>query len=461
MIFVVTNLVVGLIYLLPISGQLSGEIVTYPGPSGIAPSDQYSVKLQQDGWDYDSFVYITRAQWKTNQSKTTSWTSFSFSGAVDVSVTKLKGSFESCRVLPTGYRIKPNIDGNTAKFAINRPCHIAVEFDEDITHPMLIFANPIETDKPDREDSNTIYFAPGVHNVGDRFTIGEGKTVYLAGGAYVKGKFFSQDASNIVIRGRGILSGEEFEKGGSHLIEINGWKTRNTLIEGITLINSPHYNISMDGFHNTVGNVKMISWYFSTDGVNTGRDGLVEKCFFKVNDDALKLYFSNMVVRDCVIWQLENGAPFQISWNMPSDNSGFHVSNIHVIRAEHRWDNDNLAIFDAIHGGRGHMRDYLFENIQIENADWRLFFITIQPNEFADPAGGFGQISHLIFRNITVDGSMKKQNTIRGQGAEHQVYNVTFENIKVNGKYITNAEDGNFEIDPESTKNIRFLVGEN
>ena len=60
-------------------------------------------------------------------------------------------------------------------------------------------------------------------------------------------------------------------------------------------------------------NLKMISWWFSTDGVSLGEHGLVEDCFFKVNDDALKLYHGDTTVRRCVIWQMENGAPFQIS----------------------------------------------------------------------------------------------------------------------------------------------------
>ena len=30
------------------------------------------------------------------------------------------------------------------------------------------------------------------------------------------------------------------------------------------------------------------------------------------------------------------------------------------------------------------MSNYLFEDIRIENADWRLFYITIDKNEFAD-----------------------------------------------------------------------------
>jgi len=174
----------------------------------------------------------------------------------------------------------------------------------------------------------------------------------------------------------------------------------------------------------------------------------------------LKLYVSNTVVRDCVIWQLENGAPFQISWNMPSDNRGFHVKNIDIIRIEHEWKNKNLAVFDSIHGGRGHMSNYLFEDIRIENANWRLFYLTLDQNEFADSSKGMGRISNLTFRNITATGPFKLKSTIRGWDADHRVFNVTFENLNINGKYIRNAEEGNFEIDPETTDNIVFKVDE-
>jgi hypothetical protein len=53
---------------------------------------------------------------------------------------------------------------------------------------------------------------------------------------------------------------------------------------------------------------------------------------------------------------------------------------------------------------------------------------------------------------------MKKPNTIKGWDSNHRVSNVLFDNVKVNGRYITNAEDANFEIDPETTDNIRFKV---
>ena len=439
------------------------SLETYPGPVGVAPSDQYAVQVEQGGTQYESFVYLCNAQQSTNRSKTTSWTNFSFSGPVTVVVTKLKAeTVKTCKILPSSYGIEPRIEGNSVKFQLDRPRKISVEFDDDITHPMLVFANCLETDIPNADDPSVVYFGPGLHEIGDK-VIESGQTVYLSGGAYVKGRFRANNVQDVKIRGRGVLSGEDYPHGKTYddnLIYIQGQRTTRVLIEGITLVNSPLYNILIYGPHNTVRNVKMISWWFSTDGAYVEDHGLIEDCFVKVNDDAFKLYESNTVVRDCVIWQLENGAPFQISWNMPDDNSGFHVKNIDIIRMEHRSDQINLAAVDAVHGGNGHMSNYLFEDIRIENANWRLFCVTLAKHEFADRNNEMGQISNLIFRNITATGSFQRTNAIKGWNADHRVYNVTFENLKINGKYVRNAEEGDFEIDPETTDNIVFKVDE-
>ena len=69
-----------------------------------------------------------------------------------------------------------------------------------------------------------------------------------------------------------------------------------------------------------------------------------------------------------------------------------------------------------------------------------------------------GQIFNLTFRNITATGSFQRRNAIKGWDAGHKVFNVVFENLKINGKYIHNAEQGNFEIDPKTTSNIVFKV---
>ncbi len=442
-------------------------VVTYPGPEGVEESSHYAVTVQQGGAAHSSFVYEVNRQQESNASLTTSWTTFSFSGTVTVAVTRLDGAaIARCEVLPSSYDIVTEVSDNTCSFELDRPRKVSVELDRDTTHPMLVFADALETDVPDPDDPDVLYFGPGTHDIGDT-VLTSGQTVYIAGGAVVYGRLqvgspdAMADERGITVRGRGILSGEGYPHGSTnydHLI--NFWGARETLIDGITLVQSPLYNILIYGADSVVRDTKLISWWYSTDGIYVGNGGgLVEDCFVKVNDDAFKLYDSDTTVRDTVIWQLDNGAPFQMSWNMPTDNQGFVVQNIDIIRMEHRTDQINLAAVDAVHGGSGHMSGYLFEDIRIENADWRAFYLTLQRNDFSPPDNEMGQISDVTFRNINVSGALSQPNEIFGWDAYHRVSDVTFQNLKINGNLITSAAEGNFQIDAATTDNIRFEIG--
>ncbi len=441
-------------------------LVTYPGPEGVTASSYYAVSVEQDGTEQDSFVYEVNRQQETNASLTTSWTTFSFSGTVTVTVTKLsEGAIGTCEVLPSSFDIETEVSGNDCTFTLERPRKVSVELDGDTTHPMLVFGDALETDVPDPDDPEVLYFGPGRHEIGDT-TLSSGQTVYIEGGAVVYGRLLvgSPDAladeEGITIRGRGVLSGEGYPQGSTdydHLI--NFWGAKETLVEGITLVQSPLYNMLLYGADNVVRNTKLISWWYSTDGIYVGTGGLIEDCFVKVNDDAFKLYESDTTVRDIVIWQLENGAPFQISWNMPTDNHGFVVQDIDIIHMEHTADQINLSAVNALHGGAGHMSGYLFEDIRIENADWRLFYLSLQQTEFSPDGGEMGQLSDVIFRNITATGAVSQPSEIFGWDAEHTVSEVTFQNLKINGNLITSAEEGNFEVDAATTSDITFEIG--
>ena len=110
----------------------------------------------------------------------------------------------------------------------------------------------------------------------------------------------------------------------------------------------------------------------------------MEDNFIKVNDDSVKLFWGDTVARGNTIWQLENGASFMISWNIHQDSDTFHVYDNDVIHAEH-YELQKPAIFRALHAGSGTLSRYLFEDIRIENATWRLFYLAVENNKWYDP----------------------------------------------------------------------------
>lgn len=444
------------------SVSVHAQLVTYPAAPNITednrfiyPSPYYKVELIQKNKSVDDFVYCMTPMHTTNNSKSTSWVNFSFEGEVKVKVTNLVHPIDHLEVLPkrAGISIEKEND-SVAVFTIHKPGHYSIEFEEGVfvDHPLLVFANPLEENVPDKNDPNVIFFEPGYHEIGDSNEIPTGKTVYLAGGTYVMGQFQANDVSGVKIRGRGILSGEAYAaRTKNHMVTM---RNANSIeMEGITMIHAPRYFVALRGKDHYLHNLKMMGWWFSTDGISAGENTLIEDCFFKVNDDAVKLYQSNTEVRNCVIWQLENGAPFMISWNGSKDFGNIHVRDIDVIRVEHHWDNENLAVFCAIHGGEANISNFHIENIRIDNSKWRIFHLVTRPNRWGKWNHKRGSLSNFTFRNIEFSGKQSIKSLIMAHDAYHPVKNILFDSLIINDRYQSSLDDF-LIIDKTNTENI-------
>ena len=114
------------------------------------------------------------------------------------------------------------------------------------------------------------------------------------------------------------------------------------------------------------------------------------------------------------------------------------------------------AVFGAIHGGSGHIHHYLFENIRIDNSDWRIFHMVTKPNRWGNWDPEKGSISDITFRNLEFYGKQRIPSLILGHDVKHPVYNITFENLVIDGKKILNPSPQEFIIDNENTHDIVF-----
>lgn len=124
------------------------------------------------------------------------------------------------------------------QFDLDKPGSLTIEINDDITKTLHLFAGGTETETPDPDDPNVVYYGPGIHKIG-RKEINTNQTVYLAGGAYVYGNLVVKNRENVRIRGRGILDGSPYDrwenkegvKYGIHAVN-----TKNLTIEGIILL---------------------------------------------------------------------------------------------------------------------------------------------------------------------------------------------------------------------------------
>lgn len=476
--------------------------------------------------------------WNNSTELTTSWTSFDFNdpGAtftapgtapvtvqVNMTIPSPAWKTPAVRVLPSASKIVPGKVvqiGNTyqATFQVNFPTQYSVEFYDAATqpdfatwvpeNPLLIFANPIELGVPSLTDPhvrvltpgdaipvsgswgtqggitvNTLYFTPGVYDLAQApssvnpaiYVLHSNQSVYIAGGAYIKGAFVScptptrcSDAQNISIRGRGVISGEDFNRPynnasiesladdlpaliqlqGSDIADkkFNGQQKAN--IEGLTLVQAPFDNIYLSGIDNWVNNVKVISWYPSSDGIKAGNDyviagveypgnGVVENSFLKDGDDSIHLYSSGLRVNNVVIWQSKNAAPFQFSSGLSGNIDDVQVIDSNVIHTEWTWPNAANAVFDANLGGsgnKGYNLGFTFNEIHVENSSWQLFRLVLGPSIWQFGNTQLGSLANLKFSNIFVTDKQRLPSLFKSYDRVHQISNVSFDNVIVAGQ---------------------------
>ena len=447
-----------------VSGQspAAAKVVTYPAPAGETLSADYQV--QAAGQKVD--VYSARVldppfagkQWDFGGPY--SFANFDFSGSVTVRIVS-KRSLANVIIRPKSFGIKPTlIDDNTLTLTLDRPRKFSVEPDGK-KGPLLLFANPLETDAPKPGDKDVIYFGPGLHKP-EKITLKSNQTLYLAGGAVVKAEVLVQ-GDNIRIHGRGILDGSDWQwrKGPvGNLIAIRN--STDVEISGITLRGSSHWSIVPKSCRRvTIRNVKLCnSRVQNDDGINpcNSQDVLITDCFIRSDDDcvALKgLDFSGensnverITVENSVLW---------------CDRARIFLLG-HESRAAYMRD-IKLSNLDIIHFT---MTPFLFEpgedmrleNITVEDirmhGEGQREFIRLRPvvNQYMrNKVPGF--ISNITFKNITLDGRPGEYLVqIQGADAEHNVRDVTFENVSIAGAKLT-KESKPLQIGSH-TQNVRF-----
>lgn len=440
----------------------TGEVVTYPVPTGEVSSSDFQVQVANHKID----TYMARvldppfARKRWDHGGPYSFTNFDMSGSVVVRITS-KRSLRNVIIRPQSYGIKPTlVNDHTISFTLDRPLKFSVEPDGKKA-PLLLFANPIETDATKAGDKGVVYFRPGVHKP-EKIVLGSNQTLYLAGGAVVKAEVLVK-GDNIRICGRGILDGSDWQwrKGPvGNLIAIRN--STDVEINGITLRGSSHWTIvPKNSKRITVRNVKLCnSRVQNDDGINpcNSQDVLITDCFIRSDDDCIALKgldFSgtnsnveNIIVENSTLW-CDRARIFLLG----------HESRAAFMR------NIRIRNLDIIHFTMTPFllepgEDMRLENITIEDirmhGEGQREFIRLRPvvNQYMrNKVPGF--IRNVQFKNITLDGRPGEYLVqIQGADAEHNVRDITFENIVITGAKLE-KESKQMRIG-KNTENLRF-----
>ncbi len=427
------------------------------------------------------------------------WTSFEFAEPVRITVAVPPGTLSgNVSVRPASMNITPVVNGNTASFTITEPGQYSFTSGGLQRDPLFIFANALAPAAPNVADSNVftgaeikadpsllngsveqvIYFAPGIHTIAEPVLNANGTintaateqaafpalpsntTVYIDGGAYVKGLLAVEpNVHNVHIIGDGVLSGFDYPHQAAgwdnHMIWFEGFSgSSNISIDGITIVDSPKTCILARSGPISITNVKCMAWHANSDGISSGAGSQVRDSFFKVFDDVVKIFHSNITVDSNVIWLQQSGSAFQLSWNTGSTVTNGRVSNIDVIAVDRELGSVlqtggsasdypsgtrpdgriNNALVNARNLNGGTLSNIVFDNIRFDAQPFQLAQLQLKDSR-SGFTSGIGNISGITIQNVTMPAAPRVESYILDNGVG-TITNIAFNNLRVNGTTI-------------------------
>lgn len=474
----------------------SARVVVYPAPAGCALNADFQVKVRSPGGEWQPVpTYVVKVDavvGPEHSPRNSSLAYFDFAGAVEVAVTSARGRIGSVRVRPLSHAIVPEVKGDTLMFTLTKPRNLSIEVNGDIFANLQLFANPIEATRPDPLDPNVIYFGPGLHEINTEnptetalpqlvnepeakypsefrrglrrrtLRVPSGKTVYIAGGAVVRGRITCEGVENVRIVGRGMVEqgarGSGVRIANSRNIEVEGIFTPQCLTGG-----SQHVRIT---------NVKCISYLGNGDGMNViaSTDVVIDGVFNRNSDDCITVYGSrggfvgdarDITVQNATLWA-DVAHPILVgthgSTPHPETLENLNFRNLDILdHMEPQLDYQGCL---ALNAGDGNLiRHVRFEDIRIEDfRQGQLVNLRVFYNRKYCTSPGRG-VEDVLFKNLTYTGTHADLSIIAGYDDTRKVRDIVFENLVVNGTLI--ADDMATKPEWYKTSDLaRLFVGE-
>ena len=487
------------------------QVVVYPGPAGEPVSTDYKVKVNNS----NVFVYQARVSgmpvnvWPgivrpLEQTEIAAFCSFDIKKEVTITVHS-NIPVDNVIIRPLSLNIKPIINGNTISFKILKPCQVIVEVNG--WHKALhLFANPVEKITFKNSQKNVLYFGPGIHYPGV-IQAKNNQTIYIAGGAVVHGTIYANKIKNLKIMGRGILDASTFVREVDLLTILQLEQCQNVSVEGIILRDAHIWTLLAHECNKVdIDNIKIIGqWRYNADGidiVNT-KNVTIQNSFVRAFDDCIvvkgikNFYWgqnnpnwdsttqsnvSNVVVKNCVVWNDWNCA-LEIGAETVTDSiTNVLYQNCDIIHYVH-------VAMDIQNGNRANISNIVYDDIRVEDPITEnvyyddlenpirdleqirknpgktykykldevgiLFRINIKDNGWAKDIR-YGTVKDIVFKNIRYSSlSHIPTSQFQGYSHEHEIKNISYQNIYINGVKISNVSAANFSIN-EFVKNLYF-----
>lgn len=483
------------------------ELIVYSTVPNLAPSEFYSLSVRPEVGSGDAvgpwreaFAFITRCKEGIKDEnkyfeRLTDWSNtyinFEMAKPVEIEITRLDGlPIQKAAAHPAAKVKSCEVRDGKAYVVLTSPCQIAVDIDGQMDdqntgkgydgpaiHTVTVFANPVLENRPSPTDAgvftvapgevppsdgtwDTLYFLPGVHDIGLAFPVNAERNYYIPGDAIVYGTLHNDEFQNghdIHVFGYGTLSGARLTHP-DHVvphpesdhpyrpIHING--ARNTSVEGITIADSAHHSLMLISGYDPdrptdIRWVKIFTWRANGDGINPFANGLIEDSFIRTQDDSM--YVNGRGIRRVTFWNDYNGSTFVLT---AIPNSDLVVEDCDVIYARagwDRWSGGRLFNMRGLGGGEGG-KGVIFRNIRVEDSRPTLqhFMIAmkgIEPYSPIDRTRTAGDLTGVLFQNIEIAApSVLGEPDVLWGAPDAEIIDITFDNVTIGGNKIESLD---------------------
>lgn len=429
------------------------QLEIYEGPKYLTSMEGYHISVN----DNPLFVYQTRV----NHERIFSWNvpstyapvvMFDFEGQVHMSVAIDNLEIQSASLSPKVYGVATEVKDNTVTFDLNYSGNYVLTLNNDSTQVIHIFANPLEENPISKEDADKddsiTYIGPGVYKA-DAIPTKSNSTIYLAGGAYVYGQIRMEGLENVTIRGRGIISGEIYQRrsASEYTIPVEIRSSNNIHMEGITFLDPAGWTIALYKSKDVeLNNIKIVSARQNSDGISVQscENVLVKGGFVRSWDDSLvvknvdrgstkNVHFDGVVVWTDLAQSMEVGYE---TYGPTMDEITFE--NITVLHNFHK------AAISLHNSDDANITNVTYKNITIEDGsmlgdnqndglnDFLVDFTIAYNIEWTKSEGVRGTVDGITIDNIKIY-SLKDSivSRIQGESEESKIKNVQISNIEI------------------------------
>lgn len=377
---------------------------------------------------------------------------------------------------PLRHAIEPSIEDRTIRFALPGPMDVALDL-PGIGDVFVFYAAP-DAEVPDRDDPQVRWFEAGQsHEVGE-LDIGPGETLYIEGGAVLRGALRLAKADGAQVLGRGIVDNSAIPRGGT-LGTRNAWLAEHCSgieLRGPTFVESQTWTVKTAACRDVrIAEVRILCGLNAADGIDiTGTEGaLVEGCFVRSGDDCYAIKsveygrpgprrdycvdVRDVTVRNCVAYSYGGGSAMELGHE-------FRCAHVQDITFE---DIDVLAVHQ--YGAAlsiSHCDDALiervrFERIRVEHHYHELIGFKIVRSEYK-PSRERGNVRDVLIRDLLVDVQPCNHgyscSHIGGWDDEHRFDGIRIERMRYGDVVVAHLDD--FDCYTKYARNIDIIPGE-